>query len=121
MPFDWKEYLDLAQFLATNQGSFTREAALRCAISRAYFAAFCHARNYASSQQGFKPKRTEEDHSDVREHFKRSGMLDIASKLDQLRQWRNKCDYAEEVFQVPVIAESALNTAQTVFSRLKAP
>jgi hypothetical protein len=67
-------------------------------------------------------KRTEDDHGDARELFKRSGMLDIARKRDQLRQWRNKCayEYEEEVFQVPLIAGSAPDTAQIVFSRLKA-
>ena len=40
--FDWADYLTLAQELATRRSD---EAALRPAVSRAYYAAFCQARN----------------------------------------------------------------------------
>lgn len=42
MPFDWIDYLDLAESLAlpTGQAPFCEEARNRTAISRAYYAAF---------------------------------------------------------------------------------
>jgi hypothetical protein len=48
MAFDWKEFLELARILGRDaEGSGHREAFLRSALGRAYYAAFCHARNYA--------------------------------------------------------------------------
>ena len=47
MNFDWSEYLNLAQELAGRPTSLSNEEArLRSAISRAYYAAFCKARNH---------------------------------------------------------------------------
>jgi hypothetical protein len=47
MSFDWAKYLTLAQEWAElSKGHTNREALLRCAISRSYYAAFCKARNY---------------------------------------------------------------------------
>lgn len=42
MNFDWEEYFNLAKELAGT----TEEAKLRSAVSRAYYSAFCLARNY---------------------------------------------------------------------------
>jgi hypothetical protein len=54
MPFDWREYLNLARQLAGLQGSdYSQEAVERSAVSRAYYAAFCWARNYAEKNLGF--------------------------------------------------------------------
>ena len=49
MKFDWEEYFNLAQELAgTNE-----EAKLRSAVSRAYYSAFCLARNYLRDIQQY--------------------------------------------------------------------
>jgi uncharacterized protein (UPF0332 family) len=46
--FDWREYLNLAKFLLDLKSSgISKEALYRCAVSRAYYSAFCWARNYA--------------------------------------------------------------------------
>jgi uncharacterized protein (UPF0332 family) len=48
MAFNWHEYLVLAQFLqsnGSNLGQVTQESAYRSAVSRAYYAAFCHSRD----------------------------------------------------------------------------
>lgn len=51
MTFDWTEFLKLARELQERADDadlpFAPEAAKRTAVSRAYYAAFCHARNYA--------------------------------------------------------------------------
>ena len=46
MSFDWHQYLDLAQELAGQQQKpSTEDARLRSAASRAYYGAYCAARN----------------------------------------------------------------------------
>ena len=43
----------------------------------------------------------------------------VASVLDQLRQWRNDADYADEVEDIFSHVQSLLNEAQKVFVWLK--
>jgi hypothetical protein len=120
MLFNWREYLDLAQYLQ-GQGSsqFTQEAGFRCAVSRAYYAAFCHARNYARDHQGFKLSHGPNDHPRVREHFRDLGKVNIAADLEQLRIWRNQCDYDDDISNLPLMCFGAIIAAQNIFTSLR--
>ena len=96
MAFDWKEYLALARSLENQAGNgFTVEATTRCAVSRAYYSAFCYARNYAQKKLGYVIRRDGQDHKEVREHFIKRRMNTIATKLETLHRWRTNCDYDE--------------------------
>jgi uncharacterized protein (UPF0332 family) len=96
--FDWREYLNLAKFLLDLRGSgISKEALYRCAVSRAYYSAFGWARNYAQRNLGFKPTGKGEDHKLVREILAKKGFIEIAEKLDDLRKWRNSCDYQDVI------------------------
>jgi hypothetical protein len=120
MAFAWQEYLALAQHLqgqSTNE--FSQEAALRCAVSRAYYAAFCHARNYARDHHGFKLGHGADDHARIREHFQRLGLVKIAQDLEQLRRWRNQCDYDDSVSNIPLMCFGAIIAAQNIFESLR--
>lgn len=119
MAFNWKEYLNLAQFLQNQSGnSFTQEAAFRCGVSRAYYAAFCYARNYARDRQGFSPTSRPDDHRLVRKHLRGQGMANVAWKLDKLRQWRNSCDYVDTLPDTSVLLTSAISEAQAVLNAI---
>lgn len=62
MPFDWRHFLSLAKELSNYSGtSSLQEAAARSAVSRAYYAAFCWALDYASMQLGFQRSGKAED------------------------------------------------------------
>ncbi len=120
MAFDWKEYLNLACFLDSQSGiNFSSEASSRAAISRAYYAAFCHARNYARDYDSFIPAMNGKDHKNVREHFRRKGQHNIATRLDDLRQWRSYCDYCDVAYNLPQRLISALQDAKEVINKLK--
>lgn len=120
MAFDWREYLELARFLYKGVGNnVNREAAFRCAVSRAYFSAYCHARNYARDRQGFTPKENVDDHWNVKKHFLGKKMITLVDKLDRLRQWRNCCDYDDTAPGLPVFLTEAIDQAQEVFDILK--
>lgn len=95
----------------------------RSAVSRAYYAAFCFARNYARDNQNFSPTYKTEDHGLIREHFRLMQMGKIARYLDHLRQWRNMCDYydeitAREVTNVSNLPIVAIRRAQQIFDLL---
>lgn len=108
MGFDWKKYLELASYLKNTPGcsSFLKEAAFRSVVSRAYYAAFCHARNYAVIKYGFTKTKSRSDHSLIRQEFTNHGKKKIADKLEDLSVWREACDYDEEV---PALETQYLN------------
>lgn len=119
MPFNWREYLKLAQFLQGHGGeSFSQEAAFRCAVSRAYYAAFCHARNFASVKQSFEPSYKAADHSLLKKHFSGTGRIDIARKLDCLRIWRNNCDYDDDVSNINQMLNDAIKHSSDIFIKI---
>lgn len=119
MGFDWKEYLNLALFLEGQSGTgFAQEAAFRSSVSRAYYAAFCFARNYARDRHRFSATGTSRDHGLVRDHFRNRKMPEIARRLDNLRQWRNSCDYEDTVSNISLLVTSAIKEAREIIVNL---
>jgi uncharacterized protein (UPF0332 family) len=124
MAFDWRKYLELARALEGHAGTDLDlvEAARRSAVSRAYYAAFCYARNYAVEYQGFSPRGDVDDHGKLKAHFKTGKTSKIAQRLDRLRQWRNECDYLDDVG--PALKErvkEAIQEADKVLATLPPP
>ena len=123
MAFNWAEYLNLAQALAApgafNDATISEEAIVRCVVSRAYYAAFCHARNHARDRHGLQLRYTGDDHFLVRQHFLTRRERGVAGKLDLLRQWRNKCDYEDSLANLDKLLASALQEAGLVIAILK--
>ena len=119
MLFDWKEYLSIAEFLAKqDESEFSHDAAFRCAVSRAYYAAFCYARNYARDKHDYVPKDDYQDHSFLRNHFRKSNRGDIARWLGHLRGWRNECDYRDVVGDLQRILHDALDHTNRILKSL---
>ncbi len=115
MSFDWKEYLELAKRLIGQPGAgYSQEAAERSAVSRAYYAAFCWARNYAKANLGFRPTGGAEDHRRLREHLGQSDRSQLASHLNRLRGWRNACDYNDRVLGLSRMVNVAIRVADRV-------
>ncbi len=114
MAFAWEEYLTLAESIEQGGHGFHPEAAARSAVSRAYYAAFCYARNFARDNQGFVPTKKARDHYLLREHFRLEKMTQIMADLEDLRIWRNKCDYDDAVEHLQRILSSAVTKARAV-------
>ncbi len=113
--FDWKEFLALARSLAGTEGeSYSTEAANRCAVSRAYYAAFCTAREYARTQLGFQPLGDARDHQRLNTFLRQHGQITTAMLLRDLRLWRNQCDYDPLVGELETVTSLALQLAQQV-------
>ena len=119
MAFDWSEYLNLARLLTFDPDFIAhREAKLRSAVSRAYYAAFCLTRNYALASSDFVPTGTSADHSLLREHVSAQGDLELSRSLDQLRRWRNCCDYDDDVPDLEDVVQGAIEQAEYVVAQL---
>jgi hypothetical protein len=63
MNFDWSQYLNLAKELADRETTpAERDARLRDAINRSYYAAFILARNYLPDLEGYSLPKTGDIH-----------------------------------------------------------
>jgi uncharacterized protein (UPF0332 family) len=144
MKFDWSNYLALAKNLL-NQVNISLEersnksdsisetsldeAKLRCAISRAYYSAFCIARNYLRDvEDDYRLNKWKEykipPHEYVINTFKESSNKDykrIGRSLDGLREIRNKVDYEDSIslHVLPANTKIAVETAKQVIDLLK--
>lgn len=121
MAFKWKDFLELAKVLQSGLG-VPVEAARRSAVSRAYYAAFCHTRDYAEEHLGFQRTKAGIVHKLLRQHLGQEGpsWKAIADRLHDLHEWRKLCDYEEEIgSDLSSMAQSAISTAEEVFRSLE--
>jgi uncharacterized protein (UPF0332 family) len=131
MTFDWYQYLVLAEYLYDNRDTFPdREACLRAAISKAYYAAFCLARNYARDFVGvasLKENRlvldeSAQDHGSVKKHYIRAPdpkNRQVGNSLDRLRDSRNQADYSDTINKLEELAKAAISQSKQVHTLLK--
>ncbi len=123
MSFDWVRYLTLAQDQVTLSKQHTnKEALLRCAISRAYYASFCKARNYLRDIDKVKGLgKASSVHRLVIDRFGISNDTtknDIGAGLRRLRQFRNNADYQDRFRNLEKTALEALSDAEEVIENL---
>jgi uncharacterized protein (UPF0332 family) len=123
MSFHWGDYLTLADSLVNAPGTpGPQEAALRAAISRAYYAAFCSARNLARSRGEIAATGAVSDHELVAVHFR--GSTDpmrrrIGADLGRLRKYRNNADYDDQLAGDPLArAKLSVATAHDILTAL---
>jgi uncharacterized protein (UPF0332 family) len=97
--FNWKTYLDLAKELEKG----TDEARLRSSISRAYYAAYCSARNCMEDVCGRQLPFDEPSHQYVIEYYNGNKGVrtnprraKIAQNLMRMRERRKMADYDDK-------------------------
>lgn len=120
MSFDWTEYLRLAEELAgLSQTPSAQEAKFRSAVSRAYYAAYCHARN----RLGFPmPPHVQSEHTYVWNEYRRSADIvrkQIGKDGALLRRHRNKADYDDTVVWLSYLTEEALQLSNRIILQLR--
>lgn len=106
MAFDWNDYLTIAETFKTDTDGQTEsnsvEAKRRVAISRAYYAMFHLAVNYAKTNLGYTPRQygPNQAHSDIQGVYRRQfGNVDhqeIKQILSRLHKARIDCDYKDK-------------------------
>lgn len=125
MSFNWEGYFTLADGLIKNPTVFgVDEAAFRCATSRAYYAAFCSARNIALTKHGLVITGSSNAHFDVANHFSlRRTTLEqrIGRHLKNLRWRRNQADYDDLITNSTPskMANEALELARRILVDLR--
>jgi len=126
MSFDWSEYLNIARELAGQAMALSSaEAKKRCAISRAYYAAFCSARNYLRDKDNDPNIPVGGNaHGYVRRQFKTSKdkvRREVGEDLARLVAKRNLVDYKDDIVALRDLDGEtyfALNWSQEVISDL---
>lgn len=122
MSFNWSEYLQLARQLAGKATiSANREARLRSAISRAYYAVFIQARNHLRDREGLiiPAKNT---HRYVINVFKSHSSIErqeIGKNLERLRVRRNQADYNDCFANLPKMTTRLLKLAAKTMTKLQ--
>lgn len=115
MNFDWTRFIDLAAELSARN----EEAATRSAVSRAYYGAFCLARDRATLDEYKKP----DVHRAVIDRYEQSPSgreRTVGQFLAELFRQRKKADY-ESGFQVDsAVARRAVEKARRVANHLDA-
>lgn len=118
MNFEWCGYLDLAEYMTSNPTAANAEACYRTAISRAYYAAFCTAREYLC-QKTSASYNGGDAHRKVREDLRRCGKSRIANQLETIMDSRHKADYYN-IFNNPKFeALKTINKAKEIIRALK--
>ena len=116
--FDWLAYLELAKELANTP----QERHRRTAISRAYYAAFNHAKSYVERSTSTAIPRDGAAHGAVPLELRRMRPAHSkeASKLEQLKQLRIWADYRASLKQnLEGEVAKALAHADTIISGLR--
>ena len=121
---DWFTYYQLARGWAeANWPDEVREAYRRSAVSRAYYAMYCTARDKLHDAGRYNPSECESNHAYVwrmykedreypeREHVGRVG--------DRLRRMRNKADYCNTIDRFPELVDYAMADAEDLKGTLE--
>jgi len=118
MGFQWSDFCVIAQYLLTHSGEpeLPEEAAIRCAVSRAYYAAFRHALNYAKDNGDYtEPQIRSLNHKEIRKYFKKRNNVRVSIHLERLHQLRKEADYEDAAYNVDKkSAKSAISEAKKV-------
>jgi uncharacterized protein (UPF0332 family) len=123
MNFDWREYLALSEKLKANPNLVgTPEASFRSAASRAYYAAYQCALEYARSE-GFEDRFGDSSHKYLQKHFSERASSITAHKgislqLNRLRDIRVKADYRSNIKYPESLASSAIGMAKKILCYL---
>jgi hypothetical protein len=126
MSLDAEHLFDLAQELdaqarqtSNGQGAGRREAKLRAAISRAYYAAFWHGRYYFQNAQPPQRLSRFNPHLELQDMFNRypaKSMKTIAYNLQRLHRMRGRADYDVIMPQLELEIAHALRLANRLLN-----
>lgn len=126
MSFDWQKYLYLAKELAGNpvKNMESDEAKVRSSISRAYYAAFNIAKDFAFNSSQPPDRDAENNHREIRVWFQsrtNKQYKRIGVDLNRLRISRNKADYERDMGLLKGSKEAndhALKTAERIVTNV---
>ncbi len=118
---DWFLYYDLAQEWRRQDG----DAYKRSAVSRAYYAMFCTARNELKNhiEDEYNPPECGSEHVYVWNSYKEDrhprGTREIGVLGNRLRRYRNRADYCDVILDLADLVENAMDDAEELKGHLE--
>jgi uncharacterized protein (UPF0332 family) len=118
---DWFLYYDLAQEWRRQDG----DAYKRSAVSRAYYAMFCTARNELKNyiEDEYNPPECGSEHKYVWNSYKEDrhprGTREIGVLGNRLRRYRNRADYCDVILDLADLVENAMDDAEILKRHLE--
>ena len=115
--FDWLQFSVLAKELSARPD----EAALRSAISRAYYAAYNTAKTFCS-EKAFPISDTGNRHRDLWDAFLKKGgrtFTSVYEKGERLRRKRTKADYESDVPGLASMVTDSLRESDAILNFLR--
>lgn len=121
MSFDWYDYYRLSFELKRIKDNPINipEAFLRSSVSRAYYSSFHIALNYAQQHLDFNPARNGNDHKNLPVIYRSTKMFDISDWLVDLRNYRTKCDYEDNVQNLEKICITSIYISNELITLIK--
>jgi uncharacterized protein (UPF0332 family) len=120
MSFRWEKFLEVAETLSSSDAGTDREACLRSAVSRAYYAAFGSARSRARERR-LHTRQSAAEHGEVSVFFAQKygdAGGEIAKLLSRLRTNRNIADYDDVCEDAERLSTESIAYAGRVLSLL---
>lgn len=119
---NWENYIKISEiFLDKDLYPEFGNSLRRSAISRAYYGAFCLARNKAVEMKWININNSVQDHKTVKEYYIKHRDKDknkIGLKLDRLRKKRNQADYRDTFYHVGRYAKTCVKNAKEIVINL---
>jgi len=124
MSYDWGEFLEFSNHLKNNPDvPGPKEAAIRSAVSRAYYSAYHKAMEYGETI-GFKRNYDRTDHKSIITFFSSSTEIRLrylSISLNRMRQDRLSSDYDDSLgCDADRFLQKAFHEIENFFNALKA-
>ena len=125
MSFDWEHYLEVADECVRDSSNNPkyREAYLRAAVSRAYYAVFCKTRYLLMRISRYMPSKDENAHQDLIYELTKDSedkaLMKIGRFLIHWRRVRNYADYDNSFLDADTKALTIIAQARDVMKSLR--
>jgi len=116
--FNWDELYRFAEHLNNDYSFSYQEAVQRTIVSRAYYAAFCMAREVLKHKYKISIPQNAASHEYVRIEYEKRGLNNISDSLANLRKYRNCCDYDNSVKDLHRIVNESLILSENIIRNL---
>ena len=116
--FNWNEFYLLAEYLNSDYSFGCQEAVQRTIVSRAYYGAFCMAKEVLHHKYKITVPQNATSYACVLFEYKKQGRDDISALLRDLREYRNCCDYNKNVNDLHKIVNESLIISENIIKNL---
>jgi uncharacterized protein (UPF0332 family) len=116
--FNWNDFLRLALHLNTDYSFDGQEAVQRTIVSRVYYACFGMAKEVLEHKYNIVVPQNAGSHKYVRCEYGKLGRNDIKNALNDLREYRNCCDYNKNVKDLHLFVNKSLQKSEEIIKNL---